>query len=232
MIHILSPLSNTMCLSICLAILGWVTGRLLVCLIFRRKSDKGVPMNPFITELGSFVVFGGMVLHFGLSWETAMWLLAVIFLMAISLIDVKEQIISDKLLVLLGINRLFFLLLFQTSILKEIPSILGGVLIIPSAMLILTLIMDRIVGKETMGGGDIKLMFVLGLYLDWKQMFFMIFASSIFGLIWVFGKKILNKRKGRIDCDSIIAFGPFLFMGCVAAVWFGRPLLRLYVGLF
>lgn len=215
-----------------LFLFGGITGCILAGLVSPQKSGRSILMKRFLAGLGGAVVFGGTILNLGLSWETVMWLLATMVLLAISLIDVEKRIISDKLLILLAGNRLFFLFLFQVPVLQKLPSILKGIFIIPGAILLLTLIMDRIMGKETMGGGDIKLMFVLGLYLDWGQMFLMVLISCIFGLMWIFGKRCLGKGMWGTDGDGSIPFGPFLSVGCVTAMWFGHPIFRWYAGLF
>lgn len=195
-----------------------------------RYCRAPIPPACFIAELSGAILYASIFLHFGLSWNTVMWLIAGTLFLALSLIDVAEQIIPDSLLMLLAFNRLLFLLLFHASLWHEILSILTGTLIIPVAMLIMTLIMDKVMGKETMGGGDIKLIFVLGLYMDWKKMFFMIFISCILGLAWMAARKILYGDKET--SDSAIAFGPFLCMGCMAAVWFGDSFINWYINLF
>ena len=60
--------------------------------------------------------------------------------------------------------------------------ILRGVLTgagLSGGMLALSLLFDRLTGKESLGGGDIKLFFVTGLYLRsiWEVLFFLIFIS-------------------------------------------------------
>ncbi len=195
-----------------------------------RFCQSLIPISLFWAELGGTVIFAGTFLKFGLSWKTIMWLIAGTLLLFISLVDGAEKIIPDPCLLLLTINRLLFLSFFERPVWYPLPAILGGVLVIPGAMLMLTLIMDRLMKKETMGGGDIKMMVVMGLYLDWKQMFLMIFASSIFGLLWIAGNRI--RKRGNNREDGAIAFGPFLSMGCLAVVWFGDPLIQWYMKLF
>lgn len=195
-----------------------------------RYCHAPIPPTCLIAELAGAILYAATFLHFGLSWNTLMWLIACTLFLSLSLIDAAEQIIPDSILLSLTFNRLLFLTLFHASLRHEIISILTGTLIIPVAMLVLTLIMDKAMGKETMGGGDIKLIFVLGLYMDWKKMFFMIFISCILGLAWIAARKILHRHKET--SNSTIAFGPFLCMGCLAAVWFGDPFINWYINLF
>lgn len=194
-----------------------------------RYCHAPIPPTCLIAELAGAILYAATFLRFGLSHNTLMWLIAGTLFLSLSLIDAAEQIIPDSLLLSLTLNRLLFLTLFHASLRHEIISILTGTLIIPVAMLILTLLMDKAMGKETMGGGDIKLIFVFGLYMDWKKMFFMIFISCILGLAWIAARKILHRDE---TSNNTIAFGPFLCMGCLAAVWFGDPLINWYINLF
>ncbi len=201
----------------------------IVCRGRCRYCGVKIPPACLMAELGGAVVYAGVVFRFGLSWDVLMWLAAGTLLLALSLIDGAERIIPDGLLLSLAVNRLLFFVLFHGSLGKELLSMLGGVLIIPPAMLGLTLAMDKVMGKETMGGGDIKLMFVLGMYMDWKKMFLTIFISCLLGLAWAVAGKIFHKDGHP---DGAIAFGPFLCMGCLAAVSFGDPFIEWYLNLF
>lgn len=197
-----------------------------------RYCGSKIPASCFMAELSGALLYLAIFLRFGMTWNTLMWLLAGTLLLAMSLIDAAERIIPNRILLLLAAVRFLFLplSLSPNSLGRELLSILTGTLIIPGAMLFLTLLMDKAMKKETMGGGDIKLIFVLGLYLDWKNMFFMIFTSCSLGLLWIAVRKIF-RRQNEIS-DSTIAFGPFLSIGCLAALCLGEPFIRWYVNLF
>jgi leader peptidase (prepilin peptidase)/N-methyltransferase len=81
--------------------------------------------------------------------------------------------------------------------------------------------------KEGMGGGDIKLLAMMGAFLGWKSIPFIIFTSSLFGS--VVGVSLMLARKK--DSQLPIPFGPFLAFGAVLFIFFGRQLIHWYFAL-
>ena len=75
-------------------------------------------------------------------------------------------------------------------------------------MLLIKMFGDYLFKKESMGGGDIKLMFIFGMVLRWKMSIVSILLASFIALpvslILYFRKK-----------ENIIPFGPFL---CISAL--------------
>ena len=93
---------------------------------------------------------------------------------------------------------------------------------IPAVLLALVLALEKLWGREAMGGGDIKLLFVLALYLGWGQLLLALLAGCLLGLVWT----VAARRQGAIP------LGPFLAAGALLTVCFGGPLLDWYFGLF
>jgi leader peptidase (prepilin peptidase) / N-methyltransferase len=74
--------------------------------------------------------------------------------------------------------------------------------------------------KEAMGGGDVKLMAMIGAILGWKLALFTFFIAPVFGAaVGVF----MKIRDGR----ETIAYGPYLSLAAMIAVFFGNNILRL-----
>ena len=91
--------------------------------------------------------------------------------------------------------------------------------------------MDRLLKKETMGGGDIKLLFVIGLYMDWKQMILILFFACVLGIAGTL--VIQRKKRGQASSDwGQIPFGPYIAASAVLVFWFGQPLIDWYLSLF
>ena len=92
----------------------------------------------------------------------------------------------------------------------------------PGALLLLSLAMDKVLGRESLGGGDIKLLFVLGLYLGWAEMLLLLLAACILGILWALrpGKK-----------NAAIPFAPFLSAAAILVTIFGSGLVEWYLGL-
>jgi leader peptidase (prepilin peptidase)/N-methyltransferase len=83
-------------------------------------------------------------------------------------------------------------------------------------------------GKEGMGGGDIKLLAMIGAFLGWKPALLTILIGSLVGS--VVGIVLMAAR--IIKRDEYIPFGPFLVVGAVLSMFFAHPLLAWYQGLF
>ena len=44
--------------------------------------------------------------------------------------------------------------------------------------------MEKLLGREAMGGGDIKLLFLTGLFLGWKRNLLCLVAACVIGIVW------------------------------------------------
>ncbi|MDH5625600.1 MAG: A24 family peptidase, partial [Nitrospira sp.] len=82
-------------------------------------------------------------------------------------------------------------------------------------------------GKEGMGGGDIKLLAMIGAFLGWKPALMTIMVGSLLGSL--VGVTLIATHV--IKREAYIPFGPFLVVGAVVALFFGQPLLDWYLGL-
>lgn len=76
--------------------------------------------------------------------------------------------------------------------------------------------------KEAMGGGDVKLMAMIGAFLGWKLAIVTFFIAPVFGAIVGITLKI---REGR----DIIPYGPHLSLAAIVAIFWGERILRLFI---
>ena len=88
-------------------------------------------------------------------------------------------------------------------------------------------IFKLLTGKEGMGGGDIKLLAMIGAFLGWKAVVFTIFAGSATGTL-VGAIVVLGKGGGR---KLAVPFGPFLSLGALLFIFFGPQFIDWYLGL-
>lgn len=78
---------------------------------------------------------------------------------------------------------------------------------------------DIVFKKESMGGGDVKLMAMVGAFLGWKLALLSFFIAPFFGAIFGIIEKIRTK-------DSTMAYGPFLVLGTLTSLFFGDAIIR------
>lgn len=98
---------------------------------------------------------------------------------------------------------------------------LAGGIPIAAGLLGLTFLADRIAGQETMGGGDIKMLFVTGLYLGFAQNLLNLIVSCLAGILFAV---MVKKNK--------IPFGPAIAASTVFVMLTGNRLLDWYLVLF
>jgi leader peptidase (prepilin peptidase)/N-methyltransferase len=82
-----------------------------------------------------------------------------------------------------------------------------------------------ILKKEGMGGGDIKMMAMVGAFLGWKTVLLATFLGSLFGS--VAGILIMIIRGKGVSLQ--IPFGPYLAVGTVISIFFGQEILTWYL---
>ncbi|QDR80323.1 Type 4 prepilin-like proteins leader peptide-processing enzyme [Sporomusa termitida] len=143
----------------------------------------------------------------------------VVFLLVISIIDYDYQLILDKILIWFAIAGVIFNTLINNTIVLDIlwGSVAGGAILFLIALLT----------KGGMGGGDIKFMAALGLWLGLKLTLLTLFLSFVIGGI---GSLLLLalKIKGRKD---FIPFGPFIAVAAFISMLYGHEIITWYLSL-
>ena len=93
-----------------------------------------------------------------------------------------------------------------------------GVLVGGGSNYLMGVLGDLIFRKESMGGGDVKLMAMVGAFLGWKLALLAFFIAPFFGAIYGIIEKIRTK-------DSAIAYGPFLALGSMISLFWGDKII-------
>lgn len=115
--------------------------------------------------------------------------------------DINYYIIPDEVLILGSILIIIVKLIFF-GINQTLISILSGIIMF-SIMYLIMLLGNFMFKKESLGGADIKLMFISGLVLNPSLSLIVIFLSSVIALPFAIGLSIINDEK-------IIPYGPFI----------------------
>jgi leader peptidase (prepilin peptidase)/N-methyltransferase len=145
-------------------------------------------------------------------------------LVVITFIDLEHQIIPDCIsLPGIGVGFAVSFLLPWLGWKNSLIGIVAG----GGSLLIVAYGYQLLTKKEGMGGGDIKLLAMMGAFLGWRSIPFIIFTSSLLGS--VVGISLMLARKK--DSQLPIPFGPFLALGALLFIFFGRQLITWYFGL-
>ena len=133
-----------------------------------------------------------------------------------------HQIIPD-ILTLPGIPIFFLAAIF----LLKIPWLeaLLGLLIGGGILFTIAFVYELISKREGMGGGDIKLLAMIGGFFGWKSLMFILLFSSFSGAIVGITAMIIKKQ----DMKYAVPFGPFLSAAAVAYLFWGDTFMRLLV---
>jgi leader peptidase (prepilin peptidase)/N-methyltransferase len=189
-----------------------------------RGCGAHISLQYPLVELLNGILTLFIYLHFGPTLACAVLVLFCSALVVITFIDIEHQIIPDE-ISLPGIVVGFILSFFLKS--HTWLNSLLGILLGGGSLLLVAYSYQRLTGKDGMGGGDIKLLAMMGAFLGWKAVPFIIFASSLFGSIIGVSIMLLQKK----DSKLAIPFGPYLAFGAVLYIFYGEPLIRWYLGL-
>lgn len=177
-----------------------------------------------VIEVLTMVLSIAVAWQLGYSLQTVFALLLTWALIALSFIDVDQQLLPDSItLPMLWLG----LLLSVFNIFIDAPtSIIGAC----AGYLILWLVYHLFklaTGKEGMGYGDFKLLALFGAWLGWQTLPMIILLSSLVGAIIGTAMIIFGNR----DRNTPIPFGPYLAAaGWIALLW-GKPINQLYMNI-
>jgi leader peptidase (prepilin peptidase)/N-methyltransferase len=146
-------------------------------------------------------------------------------LIVITFIDIDHRIIPDVISlpgILLGFGASFIL-----PWVSWLDSLLG-ILLGGGSLFAVAYIYAFLTGKEGMGGGDIKLLAMIGAFLGYKAILPVIFLSSLMGTAVGVPLMFLKKADGGLA----IPFGPFLAFASLVYLFAGQHLIRWYFELF
>ncbi|ABK98610.1 prepilin peptidase [Pelobacter propionicus] len=186
----------------------------------REKISPRYPLVELLNALLSLALF----LRFGPTLAFAVLFLFCSALVVITFIDLEHQIIPDE-ISLPGIVLGFIFSFFLRG--HGWLNSLLGILLGGGSLLLVAYGYQLVTGKEGMGGGDIKLLAMMGAFLGWKSIPFIIFVSSLAGSVIGVSLMLIQKK----DSKLAIPFGPYLALGALLYVFYGPRLISWYLTL-
>ena len=204
----------------------WYDNIPLISYLLLRGKCRGCgtrisPQYPLVELLNGLLTLA-LFLRFGPTFSFLGFFLFCSALVVITFIDLEHQIIPDEISlpgILLGFLCSFFLP-GHTWLNSLIGILLGG-----GSLLLVASGYHWLTGKEGMGGGDIKLLAMMGAFLGWKAIPFIIFASSLVGSVVGLSLMLIKKK----DSKLAIPFGPYLAFAAILYIFYGRPLIHWYL---
>ena len=157
-----------------------------------------------------------------LSPQTVVFALLATTLLIVSYIDIVHTIIPDA-ITFPGIVAGVLTSLWLTPV--GVGNAVLGLLLGGGLFLLMAVLSVVILKREGMGGGDIKLIAMIGAFLGWHAVLVTIFLGAVLGA-FVGIALMLLRRKGRKDP---VPFGPFLAIGAVLTMVWGDTILSWYL---
>lgn len=177
------------------------------CMKCKSKISIFYPLFELIS--GLLFMFTYMSFGFSLDFIIAITFISMMIIVTVS--DFLYMIIPDEVLIFFGIV-IFIEMIFISGIGSAFISVLNGCASF-IIMFIIKKIGDFIFKRESMGGGDIKLMFISGMVLTFPISTLSIFVGSFIGII----PALLYSKKHP---EGIIPFGPLLALGSIVLLLF------------
>ena len=186
----------------------------------------GAKLSPVhvIAEIISAVLFAAVLLKFDISLQALEYVLFVCLLMACSFADLEGRIIPDRFIIAGLFVRIGFFVILNDPVRVALDDLIGGVGI-AGLLLLVVLVFEKIKGVEAMGGGDIKLIFMTGIFLGWKVNLLCLLIACIIGIVFGLVFRYDNK-------DRAFPWGPSIALAAVICMLFGNEAIELYMGLF
>jgi leader peptidase (prepilin peptidase)/N-methyltransferase len=210
-----------------------------------RNCGEPISWRYPLVELINGLFYVWIVREFAIGGEAFLMMVLCSSLIIITFIDFDHQIIPDVITLpgmLVGLSVAPF---FMSALGDALPFHLDRVL--PHAGPYLTAFLNSLIGLilgggplfaigwiweklrhvEAMGGGDVKLMGMVGSFLGWKGALLTIMLGALAGSI--VGVWLISMKRHKME--KVIPFGPFLAAGAVAAAFYGPDIIAWYLGL-
>lgn len=171
-----------------------------------RKCKETLPLSYLVIEIVTGVLYAVCFHEYGISSDLVISIIFVSILIIVIVSDIEYMIILDEVLVFGSvITIIFYLILYGLDV--TVYHIFDAALAFV-AMYTLKLLGDFMFKKESLGGGDIKLMFFFGLVIGLPLSIVTIFVATF--IAFPIALFILFSRR-----DNMIPFGPFLSMAAI-----------------
>ena len=155
----------------------------------------------------------------GCQLETVLMCVVTSLLLALSIIDLRCFEIPLTINYAIGGCGILMTLMDMDHIWSHVI----GLVIVSGFLDLVGLFSEKVLKKEGMGGGDIKLMAVAGLFLGGKLVVLAFFLGCVLGSVIHIIRMAVTKEK------SMLAFGPYLSLGIFISMIWGDSLIQWYL---
>jgi leader peptidase (prepilin peptidase) / N-methyltransferase len=189
-----------------------------------RQCGERISLQYPLVEFINGALTLALFLRFGLGFGFAVLFLFCSAMVVVTFIDLEHQIIPDVITlpgIVIGFAASFFIPHFGW--LNSLLGIAAG----GGSLLLIAYLYQLIAKKDGMGGGDIKLLAMMGAFFGWKAVLFIIFAASLVGSVIGITVMLVQKK----DSTLAIPFGPFLATASLLYIFCGSRIIGWYLSI-
>lgn len=185
-----------------------------------RKCTASIPFRYFLVELTSALLWLVLWLTYGPSWLFAVGVLFFSLLLVAIITDLETGLIPDRLNFFgmasgLALSALYPGSFGETLWFRGLLSSGLGLLVGGGILLGTGLVGTWVFKKESMGGGDVKLLAMIGSFLGWKSAILVFFTAPFLALPVALYSRLFKK-------EETFPYGPFLAFAAIFHFFFGR----------
>ena len=188
-----------------------------------RHCRKPIPLRYPVVEFITGLLSSALFIRYNLSPQYFLFLSFSASLVIISFIDLDHKIIPDVISLPGIIAGLAAITLFKLNNISWLDSLIG-IIVGGGSLLLVGIVFKWLRGKEGMGGGDIKLLAMIGAWMGWRALPFIILISSLAGTIIGGGSLLIAGRR----FSEKIPYGPFIVLGAFVYLFFETELKNLW----
>lgn len=185
--------------------LKWYENIPLISYIIQKGKCKNcgeqIPFDVFLSELATGVLFLFSYLYFEISYNFFIMLILSSLCVIIFVSDFKYMIILDSPLIVSGVLVIILKTVYY-GYKAIIPTLVSGIITF-LVMLLVGFIGKKMYKRDALGGGDIKLSFIIGMILGVQVAMVSLIFSTFLALPYALATIVLKK-------DSEVPFGPFI----------------------
>ncbi len=192
-----------------------------------RYCNKKISWQYPLIELATGIIFLLISINFGVrSFGCIYYLLISSLLIIVFVYDLKHYIIPDGVIYAAIVASFAYNIVYSFLVIGSFQFFLQSLLaaLLASGFFLLIILISK--GKW-MGVGDIKLAFLMGLFLSWPNILIALFSAFFIGAVIGVGLIALKKK----ELKSEVPFGPFLVTGTFLSLFWGSEILAWYFSL-
>lgn len=179
-------------------------------------------------EAAAAVTFTALLLRYDISLQMLEALLLACVLLACAFADLEGYIIPDRFVAAGAILRIPFFFLLPDPKGQALDALLGS-LGVGGGLLIVVLLYEKLRKTDAMGGGDIKLLCLTGLYLGWMKNLLCLLLACVLGIVFAL---VTLKRRGTEGDARLIPWGPSISAAAILTLLWGDAITAAYLSLF